>query len=33
MDNKKALLKKLNTKKAVIGVLGMGYVGLPLMLR
>ena len=30
---KNALLQKIETKKAVIGILGMGYVGLPLMLR
>ena len=28
-----ALIKKLNGKTAVIGIVGMGYVGLPLMLR
>ena len=27
------IIQKLNTKKAVIGIVGMGYVGLPLMLR
>ena len=27
------LIEKLNSKKATIGILGMGYVGLPLMLR
>ena len=27
------LVQKLNTKKATIGVVGLGYVGLPLMLR
>jgi len=31
--NKDALLKKLNDKSAVIGVVGLGYVGLPLSLR
>jgi len=30
---KKQLIEKLNTKTAVIGVLGLGYVGLPLILR
>ena len=33
MDAKHSLLQKLNDKTATIGVLGMGYVGLPLMLR
>lgn len=33
MNTKDALLEKLNDKQAVIGILGMGYVGLPLMLR
>lgn len=28
-----SLLKKLNDKSAVIGIVGLGYVGLPLMLR
>lgn len=32
MSNKK-LIEKLNNKTAVIGVVGLGYVGLPLMLR
>lgn len=31
MKNK--LIKKLNSKEAVIGIVGLGYVGLPLMLR
>lgn len=31
MNNK--LIEKLNNKTAVIGILGLGYVGLPLMLR
>lgn len=31
--NKDALLKKLNDKTAVIGIVGLGYVGLPLSLR
>ncbi|MCB5176435.1 nucleotide sugar dehydrogenase [Microvirga lenta] len=31
--NKDALLQKLNDKTAVIGVVGLGYVGLPLSLR
>lgn len=30
---KSGLLQKLNEKKATIGVVGLGYVGLPLMLR
>jgi UDP-N-acetyl-D-glucosamine dehydrogenase len=30
---KNELLKKLNNKDAVIGIVGLGYVGLPLMLR
>ena len=30
---KNQLIEKLNNKKAVIGILGLGYVGLPLMLR
>lgn len=30
---KKPLLARLKNKKAVIGIVGMGYVGLPLMLR
>jgi UDP-N-acetyl-D-glucosamine dehydrogenase len=28
-----ALVKKINNKEAVIGIVGLGYVGLPLMLR
>ena len=31
--HKKKLLQKITSKSAVIGILGMGYVGLPLMLR
>jgi UDP-N-acetyl-D-glucosamine dehydrogenase len=31
--NKDALVKKLNEKSAVIGIVGLGYVGLPLSLR
>jgi UDP-N-acetyl-D-glucosamine dehydrogenase len=31
--NKDDLLKKLNNRTAVIGIIGLGYVGLPLMLR
>lgn len=27
------LINKLNSKQAVIGIVGLGYVGLPLMLR
>ena len=30
---KEVLIQKLNTKEAVIGIVGLGYVGLPLMLR
>ena len=30
---KQALLEKINRKDAVIGIVGLGYVGLPLMLR
>jgi len=30
---KNTLIKKLNDKSAVIGILGLGYVGLPLMIR
>src|SRR5260221_1442289 len=30
---KKALLKKIAARKAVVGIVGLGYVGLPLMLR
>lgn len=33
MDTKKELLNKFQSKSAVIGILGLGYVGLPLMLR
>ena len=32
-DMKEALLKKLHDRQAVIGIVGLGYVGLPLMLR
>ena len=32
MNHKDTLLKKLNGKTAVIGIVGLGYVGLPLML-
>ena len=31
--HKDALVKKLESKEAVIGIVGLGYVGLPLMLR
>ena len=31
--HKDTLLKKLNDKTAVIGIVGLGYVGLPLSLR
>ena len=30
---KKELISKFESKKAVIGILGLGYVGLPLMMR
>lgn len=30
---KKILIERINNKKAVIGILGLGYVGLPLMIR
>ena len=30
---KQELLKKIGSKKAVVGIVGLGYVGLPLMLR
>jgi UDP-N-acetyl-D-glucosamine dehydrogenase len=30
---KSSLISKLNSKKAVIGIVGLGYVGLPLLLR
>lgn len=30
MDNKKKLMNKINEKTAVVGVIGLGYVGLPL---
>jgi len=33
METKKALLQKLRDRSAVIGVIGLGYVGLPLALR
>lgn len=33
MENKEQLIGKLRQKKAVIGIVGMGYVGLPLMMR
>ena len=32
MDYKKLLLTKINSQKAVIGIIGLGYVGLPLAL-
>lgn len=31
--NKESLIEKLNNKSAVIGIIGLGYVGLPLLLR
>lgn len=33
MESKTVLLEKINSKTAVIGIVGLGYVGLPLMLR
>lgn len=33
MSDLKLLIERLNNKRAVIGILGMGYVGLPLALR
>ncbi len=33
MTPKQTLIKKLNTKTATIGIIGLGYVGLPLSLR
>jgi len=30
---KNELIKRLNDKQSVIGIVGLGYVGLPLMLR
>jgi UDP-N-acetyl-D-glucosamine dehydrogenase len=33
MNTKDALVQKLNSREAVIGIVGLGYVGLPLMLR
>ncbi len=33
MDHKKTLLGKIENKTAIIGVVGLGYVGLPLVLR
>jgi UDP-N-acetyl-D-glucosamine dehydrogenase len=32
-DIKKSLIKKIKDKNAIIGIVGLGYVGLPLMLR
>ena len=32
-SHKDALIGKFESKKAVIGIVGLGYVGLPLMLR
>jgi UDP-N-acetyl-D-glucosamine dehydrogenase len=31
--NKQSLIEKLNNKSAVIGIVGLGYVGLPLLIR
>lgn len=33
MNHKEALIEKLNKKTAIIGVVGLGYVGLPLVIR
>jgi UDP-N-acetyl-D-glucosamine dehydrogenase len=33
MENKKLLLQKINNKSAVVGIVGLGYVGLPLGLE
>jgi UDP-N-acetyl-D-glucosamine dehydrogenase len=33
MNSKQQLLNRLNDKTAVIGIIGMGYVGIPLMIR
>lgn len=33
MNTKEGLVNKLNAKEAVIGIVGLGYVGLPLMMR
>ena len=30
---KEAVIRRFKTKEAVIGIVGLGYVGLPLMLR
>ena len=30
---KKFMLDKIKSRKAVVGIIGLGYVGLPLMLR
>ena len=32
MNYKKKLLQKIKSKKAVVGIIGLGYVGLPLAL-
>lgn len=32
MNYKKELLSKIENKKAIVGIIGMGYVGLPLTL-
>ena len=33
MLNKKKLINKIKSKKAIVSIIGMGYVGLPLALR
>ena len=33
MTLKSALIEKLNKKTATVGIVGLGYVGLPLVLR
>jgi len=33
MNPKTSIINKLKTKKAIIGILGLGYVGLPLAIR
>ena len=33
MKAKEELISKINTRTAVVGIIGLGYVGLPLALR